>query len=326
MRYCAKLTPVYYYSPSANVGNTTITMTTNAIDYDRINASLASAFKPFSNAMQQYYRARQEQREALRRQQQADNSTVTTEVETLTDSQGSDGVVSDTSASARASRKRKNSNDGSGGSDGSDDGSTAAAEKKARSIPTTALATTPSANESSDGRGGHAIVLCNIDNNDESSSNNKENNATISRGGNGENGENEKGEINTLSSCNYFTNFSQQQTFHKLLFTLNFIILHRPLLYHSYYQFQTMILLQKYNNHERMNHSLPFHLYNNHHCKIIITIAIAEIIMDNNQHRIVTEIVNLHRLEEHLHRHLHCHLHRQAVQLLPLLKMTSNVS
>jgi len=52
-------------------------MTTNAIDYDRIKASCALAFEPFSDAMRQYYRAKRDQREALRRQQQADNSTVT---------------------------------------------------------------------------------------------------------------------------------------------------------------------------------------------------------------------------------------------------------
>ena len=298
-------------------------------NFDRFNASFDRARNVLLSALGHHFEAKKQ--EALHRQQLADNYTETTEgvAETLADSRGSDDVVCDTLSSARDSRKRKNSNDGSDGSDDDErrDGGSAA-EKRARSIPTTsASATTSNANESSESNGreeGHAIVLHNIGNGVESSSNNKENNATLRRGGIGEKGEIKKHyhlaicfQQTILFSSNLFsTNLTQ--TF--VLFILFSILAH---------QHQTIILLllqQQYNNHERMNHNLPLHHYNNHHYKMIIEGRITIIIiitMDNNLRRVVTEPVNLHK-EEHLHRHLHRHL--QAVQLLQLLKLISNVS
>ena len=108
---------------------------------DRFNASFDWARNVFLSALGHHFEAKKQ--EALHhRQQLADNSTETTEgvAETfLADSRGSDDVVSDTLSSARDSRKRKNSNDGSDGSDDEErrDGGSAA-EKRARSIPTTA--------------------------------------------------------------------------------------------------------------------------------------------------------------------------------------------
>ena len=210
------------------VGNTTITMTANAIiDYDDISAFFDSVRNVFSN-----FSARHTQEAYQHRQQLADNATETTEGETLADSRGSDDVVSDTLSSARDSRKRKNSNEGSDGSDDDErrDGGSAA-EKRVRSIPTTASATTSNANESSEsnGREGHAIVLHNIGNGVESSSNNKENNATLRRGGIGE-----KGEIKKhyhLAIC-----FQQTILFSSNLFSTNLTQTFVPLLYHLHIQ------------------------------------------------------------------------------------------
>ena len=223
------------------VGNTTITMTANAIiDYDDISAFFDSVRNVFSN-----FSARHTQEAYQHRQQLADNSTETTEgvAETLADSRGSDDVVCDTLSSARDSRKRKNSNDGSDGSDDEErrDGGSAA-EKRARSIPTTsASATTSNANESSESNGreeGHAIVLHNIGNGVESSSNNKENNATLRRGGIGE-----KGEIKIhyhLAIC-----FQQTILFSSYLFSTNLTQTFVLLILFSIlaHQHQTIILL-----------------------------------------------------------------------------------
>ena len=184
-------------------------MTANAIiDYDDISAFFDSVRNVFSN-----FSARHTQEAYQHRQQLADNATETTEGETLADSRGSDDVVSDTLSSARDSRKRKNSNEGSDGSDDDERRDGAAAEKRVRSIPTTASATTSNANESSESNGreeGHAIVLHNIGNGVESSSNNKENNATFRRGGISEKGEIEK--HYHLAICFQQTILSFQQT------------------------------------------------------------------------------------------------------------------
>ena len=107
-----------------------------------------------------------------------------------------------------------------------------AAEKRVRSIPTTASATTSNANESSESNGreeGHAIVLHNIGNGVESSSNNKENNATLRRGG-----IDEKGEIKKhyhLAIC-----FQQTILFSSNLFSTNLTQTFVPLLYHLHIQ------------------------------------------------------------------------------------------
>ena len=111
-------------------------------NFDRFNASFDRARNVLLSALGHHFEAKKQEALHRHRQQLADNSTETTEgvAETLADSRGSsDDVVCDTLSSARDSRKRKNSNDGSDGSDDEErrDGGSAA-EKRARSIPTTA--------------------------------------------------------------------------------------------------------------------------------------------------------------------------------------------